>query len=716
MMRRLLRAATRRLPPSFPSFTALGVWVGAALLARPPLALWLAVAAPLLAPLALSARAARARGVGPSLRFLTPMGFRTAMAAAEVMLPRDAVLTPEEVARSLDKQCVKLAMGPGQDIRRGLIVLRFAPLLRGQAPLDLMSAARRRLFLERRLEAIAAHRVGEPLRRVEQALVRLAHQATVIGYYTDPRARAAHGYVALGDRTHHWRARSGTSAGTSARTLAVDGPAQVGESIATDLVVVGSGAGGAIAAYRLAERGRSVVVLERGPHVRAKSYTENEAEMLGRLFGPGSRQVSRDFRLQVLQGCCVGGSTVVNNGVCFDLPVDVLREWNDPAGCDAGLDERLLAASFARVRQLIGVRSQDAAPHSGAARKLERGVRALGLDRAPYRFAAFDANIADCIGCGLCNIGCAYGAKQSMLESVLPLAQRRFGDRVRIVAEADVVRIRRRGTRATGVDCRLSDGRKLRVAAETVVVAAGALHSSALLQRSGLGGRAVGRSLTHNLAFPLMAEFGDEVNSFDGLQMTHYLAPPPGGGFIIESWAQPIAAHASALGGWFEQHFETMRRYPYVAAAGVVVGTERGGSWVRYSPLARRPTFAFAATRRDVVRLVVGTRLLGEVFFAAGARRLIPSTYRGRAIDSPAQLARLGDGIRDGSDLMLRTSHPQGGNAVSRTPAKGVVDERLTVHGTDNVHVCDASTFPTSITVNPQLTVMAMADYAAALL
>jgi len=712
-LRKIVPAATRRLPPSFATFAALGVWCSAALVARLPLALWLAAAAPPLASLGLSMRAERRRRVALNLRYLSPTGFRTAIAAAEVMLPPAAVLTPEEVARSLDNQCLKLAKGPGKDIAQGLITLRFLPLIRGRPPLDLMAPDTRRQFLERRLQAVADHRVREPLRRVEQALVRLARQATVIGYYTDPRPRAAHGYVAFRDRAH----RQPELPGSSSRPLAVDQPEHVSATrIEADVVVIGSGAGGAIAAHRLAEAGRSVVVLERGPHVRAQSYTEDEAAMLGRLFGPGARQLSRDFRLQVLQGSCVGGSTVVNNGVCFDLPEHVLREWNDPAGLDAGLDASLLAESFERVRRLIGVRSQDASPQNGAARKLEEGVQALGLDRGPYRFDAFDANIVDCVGCGLCNIGCAFGAKQSMLESVLPFAQRHFGDRVRIIAEADALRIRRRGRRATGVDCRLSDGRRLRVTAETVIVAAGALHSSALLQRSGIGGRSVGRNLTYNLAVPLMAEFDEDINSFDGLQMSHYLQPPPERGFIIESWAQPIAAHATVLGGWFEQHFETMRRYPSVAAAGVVVGSERGGSWVRHSPVARRPTFAFNATRRDVSRLVDGTKLLGEVFFAAGAKRLIPSTYRGRPLDSPDELARLGDGIRDGTDFVLSSSHPQGGNAVSRRRENGVLDERLTVHGTDNVHVCDASSFPSSITVNPQLTVMAMSDYAAGLI
>jgi choline dehydrogenase-like flavoprotein len=362
------------------------------------------------------------------------------------------------------------------------------------------------------------------------------------------------------------------------------------------------------------------------------------------------------------------------------------------------------------------VRRQDDAPHSGSAERFVAGVKVLGLDRPPNLFGVVEANISGCVGCGLCNIGCAYGAKHSMLDFVLPQGQQRFGERLQVISEAQAQRIRVRRGRATGVECQDSDGGKLRIEAETVIVSAGALHSSTLLQRSGLGGPHVGRALHHNVAVPLMAEFDQQLDCYDGLQISHFLQPPPARGFILESWAQPLATYGTVLNGWFEDHFETMSNYRRLGSAGVVVGTTDSRSWVRHSRLAGRPTFAFRAGPRDVGSLVAGSRQLGEIFFAAGARRLIPATFSGEPIHSEAELSRFGEQIQNGRDLVLSTAHPQGGNPIGTDPRRAVVDERFRVHGIGNLHVCDASVFPSAVGVNPQLTVMALAEYAAPLI
>jgi choline dehydrogenase-like flavoprotein len=91
----------------------------------------------------------------------------------------------------------------------------------------------------------------------------------------------------------------------------------------------------------------------------------------------------------------------------------------------------------------------------------------------------------------------------------------------------------------------------------------------------------------------------------------------------------------------------------------------------------------------------------------------MPLTFRSLSYTEPEQLEELDEVVRDNTDIQLHTSHPMGGNAISRDPGKGVVDERFKVRGTENVYVCDASVFPAAATVNPQLTVMALADYAA---
>jgi choline dehydrogenase-like flavoprotein len=146
-------------------------------------------------------------------------------------------------------------------------------------------------------------------------------------------------------------------------------------------------------------------------------------------------------------------------------------------------------------------------------------------------------------------------------------------------------------------------------------------------------------------------------------------------------------------------------------AAGALVGTAPTG---RVRPaITGGPDLVYTPAREDLVRLVEGVKLVCRIFLAAGATRVMPNTYDHMELTSEDELGRLDRYVRDATDLAVGTGHPQGGNAVSRDPTKGVVDERFRVHGMENVYVCDASVFPTSITVNPQLTVMALADYAA---
>jgi cholesterol oxidase len=104
--------------------------------------------------------------------------------------------------------------------------------------------------------------------------------------------------------------------------------------------------------------------------------------------------------------------------------------------------------------------------------------------------------------------------------------------------------------------------------------------------------------------------------------------------------------------------------------------------------------------------------LAGRIYLAAGARVVMPRPSA-TEFKNEAELARLPDFIRDSADMTLGTGHPQGGNALSRDSNRGVVDPEFRVYGYDNLFVCDASVFPSSIGVNPQLTVMALADYAA---
>lgn len=91
----------------------------------------------------------------------------------------------------------------------------------------------------------------------------------------------------------------------------------------------------------------------------------------------------------------------------------------------------------------------------------------------------------------------------------------------------------------------------------------------------------------------------------------------------------------------------------------------------------------------------------------------MPSTLRYREFTPDDDLDDLDELIRDDTDISLGSGHPQGGNSLSRSADRGVVGPDFRVHGMENLYVCDASVFPSSTTVNPQMTVMALAEYAA---
>ena len=156
-----------------------------------------------------------------------------------------------------------------------------------------------------------------------------------------------------------------------------------------------------------------------------------------------------------------------------------------------------------------------------------------------------------------------------------------------------------------------------------------------------------------------------------------------------------------------------MRRYAHMTCIGTVVGT-RGNATVGPARFGGGVSLRYTPAPEDFARALTGIKLAGRIMLAAGATRVMPLTFAYHEFTTPEQLDRLDELVHDDSQLWVNSAHPQGGNVLSRRPDRGVVDPSFRVHGFENLHVCDASVFPSSITVNPQLTVMALAHYAAA--
>ena len=652
--------------------------------------------------LLLSYRQAWRRRYG--LSFLWPGSYRALQSMADVLITGEPeTITPRDVADNVEAYVREITAHRRWVYRLALYGMQLAALAGRGVPLSELEPGDRRAFLEQRFRRLP--RWPQMVRNMLRAGIRVGQQLSFAGYYNDPKTDDSVGYrrfkVRMPDEDKLRKPLD----------LTVDRP-ESDEPLHADVCIVGSGAGGAIVAYELAAHGLDVLVLERGRYVEPRTFDDNEVGMIGKLYADGVMQQTEDFNFTVLQGSCVGGSTTVNNAVCFRPPEHVLARWNDPNGSDAGLDLDGLRESVEHIERFLPVTPQPEDVLNPSWRRYEEGAVRAGLSPARLKVGVVNANIHECLGCGYCNIGCAYGHKLSMLDRVLPEAQTK--GRVRIVADCEVERIRTvtgRPQRVDGLLAKLRDGPRVRVSAERYVLSAGAVGSSHVLLKShAAADLPVGRRLCFNMGAPLTAEFDDVQDAYAGLQISHY-GIPRDNGFVFETWFNPPVAQALNMPGWFEQHFENMRRYAHLAAVGVLVGTE-GNARVKEA-LTGGPGIDYTPAKRDLVTLARGLRMLGEILFAGGARRVMLNSWGYEELTNRGQLEWIDRIALEPGYLALGTGHPQGGNAMSRDPRKGVVGPDFRVHGYENLYVADASVIPTSLTVNPQLTVMGLAHHAA---
>jgi choline dehydrogenase-like flavoprotein len=270
-----------------------------------------------------------------------------------------------------------------------------------------------------------------------------------------------------------------------------------------------------------------------------------------------------------------------------------------------------------------------------------------------------------------------------------------------------VERIAMRGARATAVEARTAAGGRLTVEADTIVVAAGTIHTPLLLAASGIGGSsgALGRNLSLHPATAAWGIFDEPVDMVRGVPQSYFVDEFAGEGIMLEGIAGPPDYLAMAAPVTGDAHRELMLRYRHVAQFGLMV-SDRSRGRVRGTP--RAPLIRYDLMQADTATIHHGLIRLAELLRAAGARTIHLPVARlpelPGADTSPLEALDLRR-----RDLKLMAFHPLGTARAHAAPEQGVVDPQLRVHGTENVFVADGSAVPSALGVNPQITIMALA-------
>jgi choline dehydrogenase-like flavoprotein len=489
----------------------------------------------------------------------------------------------------------------------------------------------------------------------------------------------------------------------------------------THTVVVGSGSGGAVVARTLAEAGTDVIVLEEGGRFTAADFSQREEEMFPALYRSAAQQLTDDGLVNVLQGSCFGGSTVVNTADCVPIPAAVLAHWSRHFG--VSLDEEELEASRARVFAALRVnRIPRGQLNANNALVLEAGAR-IGLATG-----SFDHNRVGCLGSGYCLIGCAYDAKLGANLTYLPAAaaagaqlytdlraeriERRVGGRLAI--HGSVLARATRSARFPFV-----------VLAERAVLAAGAVHTPALLLRSGLGRGlpALGRNLSLQPQLPVVAGFDDgrRIELWRGIPQSAFASAADDdaehglGGFHLEGINGALANAAALLPGFGHAHKQRMSRFAAQASALLLVPDRPSGS-VGYAFRAGGetvPRIRYRMQREWQARLRAGMRRAAELYFEAGAARVGFTSDLFPDLEGPDQLDRIERfPIVPGATRFI-SAHPQGSCRMGPDARASVVDSDHRVHGLSNLYVVDASVMPTSAATHTMIPIMTLADRAA---
>ena len=618
---------------------------------------------------------------------LSPAQRRTWVAVAETALPAGRILpgageaTVRKVEQLVDRLPSPLQRGIGGLLR----AVELAAWLGERSSFARLSPARR-------LAVLDGWRTADPVRRL---MLRALVSPLKMAHFDDPAL-----YKQLGCVYETARVREAKPAYLRQRVHQLEADL----TVECDVVVIGTGAGGAVVGRELAEAGLAVVFVEQGQYFDRGDFTGRAFEMQQKLYRRGGSTFSiGNVGIPIPIGQTVGGSTTVNSGTCFRTPDRVLASWRDELGL-AELGPDRMAPYFERVEAVLGVERARAELLGGNGRIIARGCDALGITG----HGPLQRNAPACDGQGVCCFGCPTDAKRSTNVSYIPLALRAGAE---LFPGAEVTRIITAEGGARGVVARGADGHLLTVHARAVVVACGTIMTPLLLgaQRLGAASHQLGKNLSIHPAAGMFAEFDESIEPWRGIPQGYSIDELHDEGILFEGATLPLELTMATSPLIGPELIRIAEGFDHIATFGFMVEDTSRGS---VHALGGEPVIRYSLSEHDVAHIKRAIDVLSQIFFAAGARA-VHAPVAGFSVLGKDDLPALRRARLRPWDLDISAYHPLGTARMGRDPASSVVAPDHQLHDVPGLYVVDGAAVPTSLGVNPQITIMAMATRAA---
>ncbi|MDX1282525.1 GMC family oxidoreductase [Shewanella colwelliana] len=496
------------------------------------------------------------------------------------------------------------------------------------------------------------------------------------------------------------------------------------QTLEADVVIVGSGAGGGVAAEILSEAGLSVIIIEGGPLKSSESFNMEERRAYPNLYQQAASMKTKDKAIGIFQGRAVGGSTTVNWTTSIRTPQNALEYWAKEKSI-TGLSAESLKPWFEKMEQRLNISEWAYEPNRNNL-ALRQGCEALGWD-----FTVIKRNVAGCWNSGYCGMGCPVNAKQSMLLTTIPAALNRGAT---LVSRAKVSQIEHTNDKVYGLKAQaLSEslkptGVELLFKAKHYILSAGAIHTPTLMMRSKLPDpyHILGKRTFLHPTLLSGAMFNDPINGHAGAPQSIYSDQ-----FVWQDGAEgelgyklevppvhPILIASKTL-GYGQSHAELMAKFNQLQVTIALVRDgyhpDSQGGQVRLTDSGFSLDYPLTDAFWHAARRAFAS--MAELQFAAGAKQVLPIS-EGMPYLSSWTEAKKAIAEMDLAPLktVVASAHVMGGCPMGEDTKTAMVDSEGSSHYFDNLSVMDGSLFPTSLGANPQLSIYGITAKNASLL